>query len=289
MKVLTRREFVKRTAMTAVGVAPLCRAMAAEAAKRRFRIGACDWSIGKQGDVSGMDLARKIGLDGLQVSLGSLADNMKLRRPEVQRAYLDAAKRTGVQIASMAIGEMNNVPYKSDSRAEEWVSDSIDVCQALGCRVVLLAFFAKGDVKGDKTAIDEVVRRLRKVAPKAEKASVKLGFESWLSAEEHMDILQRVGSPALQVYYDVANSQQMGYDIYKEIRWLGREHICEFHMKENGFLLGKGRIDFPKVRQALDDIGYEGWMQIEGAVPPGQAMFESYQANCAYLRKVFDA
>ena len=125
------------------------------------------------------------------------------------------------------------------------------------------------------------------MAPKAEKAGVILGFESWLSAEEHLDIIQRVGSSAVQVYYDVANSTQMGYDIYKEIRWLGRKHICEFHMKENGFLLGQGKVDFQKVREAMDEIGYTGWMQIEGAVPSGQPMFESYVANRKFLRTVF--
>jgi sugar phosphate isomerase/epimerase len=250
-------------------------------------IGACDWSIGRQGDVSGFDLAKRIGLDGLQVSLGTVKDDMKLRRPEVQRAYLDASSRTGVRISSLAIGEMNNIPYKSDPRPEQWVSDSIDVCQALKCKVVLLAFFASGDVKGDKPGIDEVVRRLKKVAPKAERAEVYLGFESWLSADELRDILDRVGSPALKVYYDVANSQKMGYDIYREIRDLGKERICEFHMKENGFLLGQGVVDFKKVRQAMDDIGYEGWMQIEGAVPAGDPMFESYCKNCTFLRQIF--
>ena len=43
-----------------------------------------------------------------------VANDMHLRRPEVQKAYLEAAKRTGLEIASLAIGEMNNVPLKSD-------------------------------------------------------------------------------------------------------------------------------------------------------------------------------
>jgi sugar phosphate isomerase/epimerase len=126
------------------------------------------------------------------------------------------------------------------------------------------------------------------VAPKAEKAGVILGIESWLSAEEHMAIIDAVGSPNLQVYYDVANSEKMGYDIYEEIRWLGKQgQICEFHMKENGFLLGEGAVDFKEVRKAIDDIGYEGWMQIEGAVPEGADMFESYVHNENYLRSLF--
>ena len=258
--------------------------------RRRFRIGACDWSIGKEGDPAAMDLAKSIGLDGVQVSLGTAANGMQLNRAELQRQYRDAAKKTGVAVASLAIGELNKIPYKSDPRTIQWVSDCVDVMRAMDTKVVLLAFFSKGDLKGDKPGTDEVVRRLRAVAPKAEKAGVFLGVESWLSAEEHMDILQRVGSPAVKVYYDVANSEKMGYDIYREIRWLGKQgHICEFHMKENGAMLGHGRVDFKKVRAAIDDIGYSGWMHIEGAVPPGGKMQESYVQNRQFLRGIFPA
>ena len=103
-----------------------------------------------------------------------------------------------------------------------------------------------------------------------------------------MDIIDRVGSPAVKVYYDVANSNKMGYDIYSEIRWLGKKgQICEVHMKENGALLGKGKVDFRKVRAALGDIGYSGWMQIESAVPKGAEMLPSYKQNLALLRSLF--
>ena len=179
------------------------------------------------------------------------------------------------------------MPYKSDPRTVEWVRDSIDVCQALQVKMVLLAFFGNGDLRDDKAGMDEVVRRLKAVAPKAEKAGVALGIESWLSADQHLEIIDRVGSNAVQVYYDVCNSNDRGYDIYKEIRQLGRKRICEFHAKENGSLLGQGKVDFKKVRAALDDIGYTGWIQIEGAVPPGKEMLESYQANCKFMREIF--
>lgn len=287
--VITRREMLRRSVRTAAGVALVqqCLPLLAAPEQRRFKIGACDWSIGKMGDTGAFAVAKEIGLDGVQVSLGTEANNMRLRQASVQNDFKQAAKATGCEIASLAIGELNNIPYKSDTRTVEWVSDCIDVCQALGVRAVLLAFFGKGDLRGDKPGTDEVVRRLKAVAPKAEKAGVVLGVESWLSAEQHLDILDRVGSKAVQVYYDVCNSNDMGYDIYKEIRQLDRARICEFHAKENGALLGQGKVDFKKVRAALDDIGYTGWIQIEGAVPPGKGMLESYQANCKFMRQIF--
>ena len=108
------------------------------------------------------------------------------------------------------------------------------------------------------------------MAGRAEKRGVVLGIESWLSAPDHIRILDAVGSPYVQVYYDLANSTQMGYDVLAEIRLLGGKRICEFHAKENGYLLGQGRINFPAVRTAVDEIGYSGWLQIEGAVPKAE-------------------
>ncbi|HWX22546.1 MAG TPA: sugar phosphate isomerase/epimerase family protein [Candidatus Binatia bacterium] len=285
---LSRREMLRRSAQLAGALAlgASCVPLVAAPEKRRIRIGACDWSLGKTCDPAAFDLARQIGLDGVQVSLGTLENDMRLRRPEVQSAFKEAAKKAGLKIASVAIGELNRIPYKKDMRTVAWVSDSIDVCQALGVQVVLLAFFNEDDLRGDKPGADEVVRRLKAVAPKAEKAGVRLGIESWLSAEQHLEILERIGSKAVAVYYDVCNSNDMGYDIYKEIRALGHR-ICEVHAKENGALLGQGKVDFKKVGAALEDIGYSGWVQIEGAVPPGRPLLESYQANLKFLRGAF--
>lgn len=254
--------------------------------KPAVKIGACDWSIGGLSKVEALQTARKIGLDGVQVSLGTLANNMQLRRPEIQQQYREMAAGTGVEIGGLAIGELNNIPYKSDPRTEEWVSDSIEVAQQLGCKVILLAFFGKGDLKNDDAGQKEVIRRLRKVAAKAEKADVILGIESWLSAREHMALLDAVGSSHVKVYYDVANATQMGYDIYEEIPFL-HDRIAEIHMKENGALLGKGVVDFERVRRVVQEIGYQGWLPIEGAVPKGADMLESYTYNAAYLRKLF--
>ena len=92
----------------------------AETAKRRFKIGACDWSIGKMVNPQAFEVAKGMGLDGVQVSLGTAADDMQLRKPEVQRQFKDAATATGLEIASLAIGELNGIPYKSDPRTEAW-------------------------------------------------------------------------------------------------------------------------------------------------------------------------
>ena len=282
---LTRRQ-VLETAAIAVGLGP-AGARSAWAQRGRFRIGACDWSLGMRGRTKAFSVAKALGLDGVQVSMGGVDNDLQLRRPDVQQAYREASATAGVQIGGIALDVMNQVPYKSDPRTEQWVSDTVDVAKALGARVILLAFFDKGDLRDDQAGQAEVIRRLKAVAPRAEKNGVVLGIESWLNAADLMRILDAVGSQGVRVYYDLANSTQMGYDILAEIRQLGRERICEFHAKENGFLLGQGRIDFPAVRRALDAIEYTGWLQIEGAVPKGAQIVESHAQNVRFMRTHF--
>jgi len=252
---------------------------------RGFRLGVCDWTIGKRTDPAALALAKKIGLDGVQLDFGSGEENLPLFDADLQKHYLEEAKKQKVRIASLAMGTLNNVPYKSDPRAERWVDRAIDVAQGMRQRIILLAFFGKGDIKNDVEGTNAVVSRLKNVAAKAEKSRVTLGIESWLSAAEHIDIIERVGSPAVKVYYDVANSHKMGYDIYQEIRTLGKQ-ICQVHAKDYKDLYGKGSIDFPRVREAMDEIGYRGWLVMEGTKMP-LGIEESCRYDADYLRTIF--
>jgi sugar phosphate isomerase/epimerase len=254
---------------------------------RGFKLAVCDWTIGKTADPGSLEAAKRIGLDGVQVDFGRGEDILPLFDADLQRRFLDEVIRQDMEIASLAMGVLNNIPYKSDPRAERWVADGIDVCKILGVNVVLLAFFGNGDLRGDEKGKDVVVERLKRVAAKAEEAGVFLGIESWLSAEEHLEIIDRVGSPAVKVYYDVANSHKAGYDIYKEIRQLGK-NICEFHAKDYDNLYGKGSIDFERVRLAMDDIGYRGWLVMEGTEMP-LGVEESCRYDAEYLRGIFPA
>jgi L-ribulose-5-phosphate 3-epimerase len=284
---LTRREMLGRTTLSVAALtlgsafAPLL----AAPERRQFKIGACEWSL-KKSDPSCFDVAKQIGLDGVLVDLGHVGSGMHLLKPEVQQAYLDAAKRTGLEVASLAMGEMNNVPLKNDPRAEEWLEKSVEVMKVLNVSLVLVAAFGKGDLCGDRVGIDHTVELLKKHAPAAEKAGKIFGLENYLSAKENLDILDRVGSPAVQVYYDVGNSTDKGYDIYKEIRML-KGRVCEFHAKDGKFMLGQGRVDFHKVRAAMDEIGYSGWIQIEAAAPTN--LVDDYRTDLKFLKGIFSA
>ena len=284
----SRRQIVKSTlALGSLALfTPWYDSFGTNKGKRKYKISACDWSVGKLSEVEAVAVAKEIGLNGIQISLGTVQNNMHLRQPVIQQAYKQAAKKYGIEISSLAIGELNKIPYKSEPQTEEWVSDSIDVAKAMGCKVILLAFFENGDIKNDIASQQEVIKRLKRVAPKAEQAGIILGIESWLSAEEHVSIIKAIGSKNVQVYYDVANSHKMGYDIYAELVLLGKNYICEVHAKENTCLLGKGEIDFSRVKKILDDVGYNGWVVLEGSRESAD-MLADYKVNRQFLQSVF--
>jgi sugar phosphate isomerase/epimerase len=93
----------------------------------------------------------------------------------------------------------------------------------------------------------------------------------------------------VKVFYDFRNSADAGYDVVKEIKWLGKDAICELHMKENGLLLGDGTMDWKKICDTLAEMDYvgDGWMQIEWATPKDADIVASYQHNHSFLKQLF--
>jgi L-ribulose-5-phosphate 3-epimerase len=286
----TRRKMLTDTTMLAAVAffAPLSELFATQN-KRRFCIGACDWSIGMDSNIKAFDVAKQIGVDGIQVNMGSLKNNLHLREKNVQQQYIEMSKQTGIKISSVAIGELNKVPYKSDPRTEQWVWDSVDTAKNLNVPVVLLAFFGNNDLRNDAAGKKEVIARLKKVAPHAEKNRITLGIESYLNADEHMEIIDQVGSKNVKVYYDFRNTADAGYDTVQEFKRFDKEMICELHIKENGFLLGKGTLDWKSIAQAVYEKDYygDGWMQIEWAMPDGADVVASYKHNLQFLKNIF--
>lgn len=262
--------------------------------KNAFPIGACDWCLKKKQHIDAFDVAKEIGLEGLQVSFSTPGSEFDLRDRKVRERYYKRVDETGIKLASLGMGILNQMPLATNPDSITWVSGVVDVMAAMAkeqpdkaTKICLLAFFGKGDINGKPELMEAVIKKLKTVAKKAEDAGVVLGIESLLSADDHLKIIEGVGSKAIQVYYDTANSHRMGYDIYKEVVQLGAERICQIHAKENRALIGEGVIDFPRFRTSLDKIGYDDWLIIEGSTPKGADVVDAYQKNFATLDRLF--
>jgi L-ribulose-5-phosphate 3-epimerase len=284
---ITRRAFVAGAAGLA-GATLVRRLAAEEAATPRIRLSACDWSIGASGP-AGLEVAKRVTLDGLEVSPGDPADTLKIADPATRAQLKAKAAELGIAVSSVAMGLLNGCPLATDPRGPAWLEQTIDATKDLGAKPILLAFFGAGDLRegdGLKTkAVDTVVQRLKDAAPRAKEAGVILGLENYLTAKQNLDILDRIGSEAVQVYYDARNSTDVGHDAAAEIRQL-KGRLCQIHFKDGGNYLGEGTVKWEAVRDALNDIGYRGWAVLETSCPSKDRDVD-FRRNAAFLRKLF--
>jgi sugar phosphate isomerase/epimerase len=263
----------------------------ADAKKSGLKLSMCDWSMGCMGEVRALELAEKIGLDGVQVSFGKRDKKYqtRIREPKVQKDYLTAARKHGIVINSLGMGILNNVPLKSEPHTALWVADALGVAKKLGAKNILLAFFGRGQLdENNKTEMKRVTAVMKELVPRAEKAGVIVGLENTISAEANMTILEACKSKYVQVYYDVYNLQVSGgKDAIKEIKLLGKENLCEIHFKEGGnYLGGSGKIDWQAVVNTLKEIGYNNWITLETS-SPSKDLISDTKRNAKYVRNLF--
>ena len=276
----------RRTAITTTAAALVPSGLwAAKQKLAGLKIGVTDWNLDLTGKLEAVALAKTLGFAGVQVSIGRKLQDGKLplADPQVQEQYLAEAKKNNIALASTCLDILHDNYLKNDPLGKKWVAESIPITKKLRAQVVLLPFFGKGALKTTEEK-DYVADVLKELAPEAQKSGVVLGLENTISAEDNVRILDRVKSKALSVYYDVGNSTSNGFDVVKEIRWLGKDRICQVHLKDKGYL-GEGKIDFPAVIRALSDIGYSGYAVFETSAPSG-SRDDDMRKNLAYIQKV---
>ncbi len=259
---MNRRSFLEAVLAGAAAV------RVSSAKNDRLKIGVTDWNLKQTGKVPAVGLAARLGFDGVQVSLGikPVSDKLALDNASIQDQYLAASKEFGIALDGTCLDILHVDHLKDNKRAQKWVADGIGITKNLKAEVMLLPFFGKGSLL-TRPEMDYVGDALKDLGPEAEKAGVTLGLEDTISAEDNVRIMERAGSPALKVYYDVGNSTGGGFDVVKEIRWLGASRICQIHLKDNPHYLGEGKIDFPAVMKAIKDIGFQGFANLETDCP----------------------
>jgi len=275
---ITRRKFMGSAVAAAV-----CSQLAF-GKEAKLRIGVTDWNLNLGANPQAVPLAAKLGFDGVQVSFGrELVDGkMPVDNPQVIARYRRLSQQYKLPIDGTCVDKLHDNGLKSDPLGPKWVLDSIRLTNALGSRVLLLPFFGRWALKTPEE-MDHVGDVLRELAPQAAKAGVILGLEDTISAEDNVRIMDRSRSDSVLVYYDVGNSTQAGFDVVKEIRWLGKDRICQFHLKDNPHYLGEGQIQFGPILRAIRDIQFSGYANLETDAPSKQ-LEPDMRKNLAYIR-----
>ncbi len=311
---MDRRSFLEHTgialtAASSIGALTAC-SSEPEQHSGATGIGMCDWNLGPKADPEQIPRAVEATLQGIQVSLENNQDDITLTDPAVRARYLELGRQHGIAFHSVAMGLLNTYPLATDPRAPAWLVGAIESAAAIGAGNVLMAFFGDGDLRlrdesGEFTNeaegtfasyrlneehVASVVDILKRTIPAARDAGVVLGLENTITASQNLEIIDRVGSDSLQVYYDLGNSTGNGYDVPGELRTIGIDRLCEVHLKDwNTRLLGSedASVDTRGAAAALREIGYDKWLVLETSGRADHFM-EDTQANVTWAKQTFE-
>jgi sugar phosphate isomerase/epimerase len=270
---MDRRSFLGSLGGAALSAAP----------SSKLRIGAMDGVFRLAGKPEAVAFAKRVGLGSVQVTLGRSTDGrtLPLEDPTKQAAWRAASREHGIPLASTYIDMLHADCLKDNANAPMWVTKGIAITKELGASVLMLVFFGKCEVL-KRPELDRVIGLAKELAPEAERSGVILGFENTSSGADNLYAIDKVASKAFRVWYDIGNSTYNGYDVPSEIRALGRERICAFHIKDKGYL-GEGKVDVAAALKAIQDIGFNGDAMLETGSPSGDVEADA-RRNLDYLR-----
>jgi len=268
---VSRREFLVASGV-AVGAATLTSSLAAhaqDAAYPPFKKAVITGMLPKElSDPDKFALAKDCGFEGLET--GPMAD---LAQAEV---FAQQARDAGVPIHSIIYGGWGaplsdpDPAIQEKGRAE--VEHALRCAKAIGADNILLV---PAVVKPNVRYIDAYERsqkHIRSLIPVAEELGVVITIEEvWndflLSPLEFARYVDEFDSPFVQAYFDVGNVVAFGYP-QDWIRTLGKR-IVKVHLKDfkrdtrEWTNLMEGSVDWPEVRKAFAEIGYEGYVTAE--------------------------
>jgi sugar phosphate isomerase/epimerase len=249
----------------------------------------------KRQKLGAFQLTKDIGADGVEVDMGGLGsretfDN-KLTDPVIRESFLNKAKELDLQISSIAMSGFYAQSFAERPGVDRMIKDCIETMKLMGVKVAFLPLGVKGDLVKYPELRPVIVERLKMAGTEAEKADVIIGVETALDAKAEVKLLEDIGSPSVRSYFNFANALQNNRDLYKELKILGKEYICQIHCTdEDGvWLQNNARIDMAKVRSILDKMDWKGWLVLERSrdASDPRNVKANFSANAAYLKEIF--
>jgi sugar phosphate isomerase/epimerase len=244
----------------------------------------------------GVTRAREVGCDGIETDMGPLSKNPTFTNKFLQEdgfteLYLRTCREHNIEICSLAMSGYYAQPF-AERPYEQPLKDCIATMKLLNVKTAFLPL-GVSDVSERPWLYNETVERLKRIGDWAGEAGVVIGIETTIKAESQCKMLDDINSPAIKIYYNFQNPIRAGLNVPNEIKTLGKDRICQIHPTNTDvyWLQEDPAVDMPKIKAALDEIGWSGWLVIERSrrASAGRDVIGNFSANAAYLKKIFQA
>ena len=255
-------------------------------------------------------MAKKAGLDGLQLELGSYEFGYALAQKGVQEAYLEEKEKYQIEYPSIVLNDLMKHGYAKGCGTEDgkiafdMMELALDVAAEMQIDSIMIPNFGENRLR-EQEHIENTIEALKFVCERAKKKGITVMTENPLSWDKQIELLKAVGADNLKIHYD---SQNMKYnwdlDQCEQLQKLYPYMAPQLHVKDGNAKpepagsrpLGTGNTDFFKQMELLKTLGYEGWIITENyycqpsirddAVRNSQ--WEIFMKDMETLKKIFD-
>ncbi len=268
---MARRSFMKYSLAATAGSTMMAAAVPtanADTPKRKWYKALKIGMLGKGPDAERFALAKRCGWEGI--------DGSPMADLDAAKQQAELARKAGVPIHGIVAGGWHAPLSSADPKIIEQGLNDMEIAlrhaNTIDATTVLLVPAVVKEDVSYKQAWERSQKHVRELIPLAEELEVVIAIENvWnkflLSPLEFAEYIDQFDSPWVRAYCDVGNMIQFGY-AQDWIRTLGSRIIKldlkDFSRKHNKFVnLGDGDVNWPEVRKALIEIGFEGWMTSE--------------------------
>ena len=223
----------------------------------------------------------ELGYEGIEVAPFTLADDIRAIDSAARRCLADAARRYGLEIVGLHWLLVSPPGLSITSRDEtvrsataDYLAALTDFCADLGGRVLVLGSPAQRRIPdGDdmEAAASRLEQVLQKALARAEHHGLTICLEPLpppeadfvLTLKQAVELVKRIAHPALRTIFDVKSASSEGKPLPALIEtfapWIDHVHANDSNRRGPGF----GDTDFVPILNALDKVGYSGYISIE--------------------------
>lgn len=234
----------------------------------RYQLSSCiEWQFAEAGDLDARLRAAKAA--GLEMA------EFHLWRDKPMDALAATLAETQMRLTGICVDPRRSIvdPAEREDMITA-VRETIAATAPLGKPSLIVASGFRVEGLSEEEHFANAVTALRAAADEAEKAGVTLLLEPLntqlfaamylVSTKLGLDLVEAVNSPNLRLLYDVWHSAVMGEDMAEVLA--GRIHLVA-HVQVADMPdrnePGTGALDWAKIAQTLDDLGYSGAIGLE--------------------------
>ena len=264
-----------------------------------MRIGIQQTALGKVSLAKCFSRARRAGAEGIGLCYRTADEARGLGDARHVSTLHSFVERFDVSIAGLHLGVMCEDawligPAGLIAQSQQLVRQAIATAAELGCPDVIVPFFGRNRIELP-TEFDTAGAAMSELAETAEEQRVVLAVESSLHLGQLQQLLAGCGSDFVKVCLDTGDVTACRHDAASMISALGAHDIAQVHIKDVRIVsglapdfnvrLGRGDVPFRGVANALQSVGYDGWVVLE--TPPGDDNGSIAAAHVEYARKLF--